>query len=323
MVSNIDENVSKVLDVLEKLHIKENTIVIFMTDNGPQQTRYVAGMRGRKGSVYNGGVRVPFYIRYPSLLKGNKEVDALTAHIDVAPTLATLCHAQLPTDRIIDGKNMLPLLMGESVDWDDRSLFFYWTRRYLELYTNIALRKGSFKLVGKANYSATPEQFELYNLNQDPYEQHNVVETKKRMSGEMKSELDMLFESLVKSDNLTNSPRIVIGSKFKNPVTLNRNDADGERDIWAQEEVYGFWRISIQEAGYYNFTFKFIQPVEASGQMSLEAGTSINKAISPVRTDVIRMNNVQLSKMDCDLRAIYSDGKKTIRPFYVEVEKIQ
>ncbi len=65
MVSNIDDNISRVLKKLDDLDISRNTVVIFMTDNGPQQSRYVAGMRGLKGSVYRGGVRVPLLIRYP------------------------------------------------------------------------------------------------------------------------------------------------------------------------------------------------------------------------------------------------------------------
>ena len=75
--------------------------MIFMTDNGPQQRRYVAGMRGLKGSVYRGGVRVPFFIRYPALKRTNTEIEETAAHIDVLPTLATICNAELP----LAGKN--------------------------------------------------------------------------------------------------------------------------------------------------------------------------------------------------------------------------
>ena len=127
MVTNIDDNVGKVLQKLDELKIADNTIVIFMTDNGPQQIRYVAGMRGRKGRVYQGGVRVPFYMRYPALLKADKDVETPAAHIDILPTLSQLCHVSVPADRKIDGRSLLPLLKGESVDWAGRPLFFYWT----------------------------------------------------------------------------------------------------------------------------------------------------------------------------------------------------
>ena len=83
-----------------------------MTDNGPQQSRYVAGMRGLKGSVYRGGVRVPLLIRYPGAGKGIKEIEATVAHIDLLPTIASICKASLPVDRKIDGIDLKPLITG-------------------------------------------------------------------------------------------------------------------------------------------------------------------------------------------------------------------
>jgi arylsulfatase A-like enzyme len=124
MVENIDDNVGKLLHKLDELNISENTLVIFMGDNGPQQPRYNAGMRGLKSSVYRGGVRVHFFIRYPALFEGNRDIYDTAAHIDVLPTLVQICNAELPDDRVIDGKSLLPIIKGEPVDWADRSLFF-------------------------------------------------------------------------------------------------------------------------------------------------------------------------------------------------------
>jgi arylsulfatase A-like enzyme len=169
MVSSIDDNLGKLFRKLDELKIADNTLVIFMTDNGPQQNRYVAGMRGLKSSVYRGGVRVPFYLKYPSKFGGNKNIETTSAHIDILPTLAEICKTKLPTDRIIDGKSLVPLLSGKQVDWTDRSLFFYWTRRYPELYNNISLQKGNFKLVGQTNYNAEIADFELYDIKIRPF----------------------------------------------------------------------------------------------------------------------------------------------------------
>ena len=175
MVTNIDENIGKLLRKLDELKISENTLVIFMTDNGPQQQRYVAGMKGLKGSVYRGGIRVPCYIRYPELLKGNSEVEINTAYIDIMPTIAEICHAELPSDRIIDGRSLLPLMYGKNSEWQGRPLFFYWSRKYPELYNNIALQKDNYKLVGHTGYDSDINGFELYDLAKDPYEQRNIV----------------------------------------------------------------------------------------------------------------------------------------------------
>ncbi len=146
MVACIDENLGRLFQKLKDLKIAENTIVIFMTDNGPQQYRYVGGMRGKKGSVYRGGIRVPLWIQYPEKYKGNTDIETNTAHIDILPTLAELCNAKLPPNRKIDGKSLVPLIEGKTVDWVNRSFFFYWTRRYPELYNNISVQQGDFKL---------------------------------------------------------------------------------------------------------------------------------------------------------------------------------
>jgi arylsulfatase len=164
MVTNIDLNIARVLDTLKKLEIDENTIVIFMTDNGPQQRRYVAGLRGLKSSVYRGGINVPFLVKYPALDIGNVDLDITSAHIDVLPTLAELCNVYVPNDRIIDGKSLVPLINDKPDEWKDRSLFFNWTRKYPELYNNMALQKGEYKLVAHADFNADINEFELYNL---------------------------------------------------------------------------------------------------------------------------------------------------------------
>ncbi len=322
MVSCIDENLGKLFAKLEELKIADNTIVIFMTDNGPQQTRYLAGMRGLKGSVYSGGVRVPFYLRYPAKYVGNKEINTTSAHIDILPTLAEICKVQLPEDRIIDGKSLVPLLDGKKFDWADRSLFFYWNRHYPELYNNIAIQKANYKLVGHTSYNAEITDFELFDIQFDPYEKTNLVNEKTDIARQLKTELDRLYGELITSENLVNPPRIVIGNKNENPVFLNRNDATGERGIWSQEEVYGKWLVSIAK-GTYNIRFRFLKPVEAGGQMYLETGTIVNQLkIEIGNTEIIEMKNVRLPGMNCDLTPFYSIGNKNIFPFWVELERI-
>ena len=322
MVTNIDDNVGKLLKKLEDLDIADQTLIIFMTDNGPQQTRYTSGMRGRKSDVYQGGVRVPFYIKYPSLFGKNKDVEIMAAHIDILPTLAQVCNVKLPVDRKIDGKSLVPLIMGEKVDWANRPLFFYWTRRYPELYYNMALRKGSYKLVGRTNYNAPIEDFELYNLEKDPFEQNNIVLENKKIANSLKEQLDETYNELITSENLVNQPRIIVGSRYENPVILNRNDAGGQRGIWAQEEIYGKWKVSI-EKGHYDIKFKFIKPVKANGRMYLEANTLVKQMLNEKEgTDIIEMKNVYFSEMDCDLIPFYTINSKNIFPFWVEMKKM-
>lgn len=322
MVTNIDDNLGKLFRRIDDLKIRDNTLVIFMTDNGPQQIRYLAGMRGWKGDVYRGGVRVPFYLRYPNLLERSKDIGTTAAHIDILPTLSQICNVELPQNRIIDGENLLPLINDEQISWADRSLFFYWTRSYPELYNNMALQKGNYKLVGRTDYNSAIENFQLFNIGDDPYEQNNIVLKNTEIAQNLKLELDGYYEELINSENLVTPPRIIVGSKDENPVILNRNDAGGERGIWAQEEIYGKWRVSIEE-GIYDIKFKFIKPVAANGKMYLETNTIINQKKNVFdNTDIIEMKNVHLPQMNCDLIPFYSIGTKNIFPFWVEMKKI-
>jgi len=322
MVSNIDDNVGKLMQTLEALELVENTVVIFMTDNGPQQVRYIAGMKGRKGSVYRGGVRVPFFLSYPAKFRGDRDINITAAHIDLLPTLAEICQAGLPSDVKIDGNSLVSLLQGKEKTFKDRSLFFYWTRKYPERYFNMALQRNTFKLVGHTDYNAPIHNFELFDIEKDPYEQKNLVKQHTGLAEELKSIMELWYHELITSENLVDPPRVPLGNQQANPVILNRNDAEGERGIWAQEEIFGKWRVRF-EAGNYNIRFKFIKPVERGGRMYLETDAIINqRIIAHEPGDIIEMNNVQLPAMECDLIPFYAIHGRQIFPFWVEVDKI-
>ncbi|MBT31591.1 MAG: arylsulfatase [Thalassobius sp.] len=322
MVSNIDDNLGKLFAKLDELKITDNTLIIFMTDNGPQQVRYVAGLRGKKSDVYCGGVKVPFFLKYPARFEGNRDIDIPAAHYDILPTLAQICHVEMPMDRSIDGKSLLPLLEGDDIIWENRTMFFYWTRKYPELYNNIAMQSGPYKLVGHADHNSPITDFELFKLDDDPYEQMNILGDNKGVAEALKSEFDRVYAELITSENIKNPPRIVVGDRHENPSILNRNDAGGSRGIWAQEEIYGKWRVTINE-GYYNIKFKFVNPVEVDGDMYLEAGSMVKKQKNKNEaTDMIVMKNIYFSQQDCDFKPFYQINGKNIFPFYVELDKV-
>ncbi len=322
MVTNIDDNVGRLMKKLDELKIAEKTVVIFMTDNGPQQRRYNAGMRGLKSSVYRGGVRVPFWIRYPGTNRTGIEIEASIAGIDLFPTLAEICNTGMPEGVKIDGISLAPALRGEKSMINERSLFFYWTRHSPELYTNIALQKDRYKLVGNTDFNSSINQFELFDVEKDPYEQNNIVIDNPGRAAELKRELDLLFTELSGSENLIDRPRIVIGTGDENPVFLNRNDADGEWGIWEQSEIHGFWRVLINE-GRYNLKFKFIEPVTEGGRMMVETGAFINQIKNDITgTDFIEMKDIKLPSIRCDLVPFYLVGTKRIFPLWLEIERI-
>ena len=318
MVTNIDDNLKKLFNKVDELGIKDNTIVIFMTDNGPQHARYVAGMKGRKSSVYNGGIRVPFFLRFPAMFSGNQEVNQITAHIDLLPTLSKLCNVEMPRDRKIDGRSFIPSINSEKLP--ERSFFSYWTRKYPELYNNIALQRGHFKLIGKTDYNSPIENFELYDTYHDPFEKNNLITQKKSIALSLKKEMHQTFLELVNSENLKNPPRIMLGSDFENPVYLNRNDAGGQRAVWNQEQAYSFWKVDINKEGLYDLKFKFLKPLPANGNMYLEIGQSIQQKFnSKDNLDLIEMKSVYLPKGFNDFTPFYMFQKGNYFPLYAEV----
>ena len=316
MVTNIDDNVGKLVSKLKELNIDQNTILIFMTDNGPQQFRYVSNLRGLKSSVYNGGIKVPFYLSYPKIHDAGLDIDNFSAHIDVLPSLLDLCDIETPKNIKIDGKNFL----NKSIE--ERSFFSYWTRKSPELYQNMSLNKGNYKLVGNTNYDSPIERFELFDIDNDPYEMENLIENKKELAIQMKLEMDNIYNELINSKNIKNKPRIIIGSEFENPTYLNRNDASGQRGIWAQNEIFGFWRIKAL-SGKYNFRFKFNNLNLTSGQMVIEVGNQVfSKKVEVDDNGYALMENIDLNEGEFDLTPFFRYERKNIFPFWVEIDRL-
>ena len=320
MVTNIDDNLGKLFQTLEENNMQENTLVIFLTDNGPQQRRYKGGFRGRKGNVYEGGIHVPCFMKLEGHFPSNKEVDIPAAHIDILPTILELCNITMDENIRIDGKSLLPLIQGDDVMWDNRPLFFYWQRSYPEPYRNVAVRKGDYKLVGHAPYTASLEDLELYNLEKDPYEQENILTSNKNRGRDLKSIFDNWYEEIMESPHLNEIQYIKVGSNKENPVILNRNDAKGEPGIWSQMEIYGYWDVEVVQEARYDFIFHFHKPLKESGNMNLRMGT-VKRTLHEdgEGTQKITMPDIHLEKGQYSVESWYSSQGRHILPFYIEI----
>lgn len=124
MCENIDDNVGRILAKLEELKLAENTIVLFSTDNGPNSARWNGGMKARKGSTDEGGVRVPLLVRWPGKIASGTSVREIAGAIDLPPTLAALTGTPRAGDKPLDGRDLSPLLLrGKDADWAERTLF--------------------------------------------------------------------------------------------------------------------------------------------------------------------------------------------------------
>jgi arylsulfatase A-like enzyme len=190
MIENIDDNFAVLLAKLREWGLEDNTLVIFLTDNGGTSgTRiYNAGMRGSKGSPYQGGTRVPSFWRWPAAFRGGVDCDALTAHIDIFPTLAEIAGAKLSDDvkRQVEGRSLLPLLRNPKAEWPDRYLVTHrgrwgWGQADQSKYPGSSIRNSRFTLV---------ENQELYDLKSDPGETTNVIDQHPDVVAELRAAYD-------------------------------------------------------------------------------------------------------------------------------------
>lgn len=170
MVSCIDHNVGRLLKTLEETGQSENTIVVFLTDNGPNGKRYNGNMRGAKGSVHEGGCRVPLFIKWPGKLKPH-DVDRIAAHVDLLPTLMGLCGIAFEQTQPLDGRSLVPLLTvkdGGVPDWPDRNLYTY--RRTGTGSIRGAIRNQRFRFV-------VEKQAQLYDMQVDSSQKTDISKT--------------------------------------------------------------------------------------------------------------------------------------------------
>ncbi|WP_074935406.1 arylsulfatase [Algibacter lectus] len=320
MVSNIDDNLKRLFQNLENIGIKDNTLVIFMTDNGHQHDRYAAGMRGRKSYVYEGGVRVPSFWSLPSQFKGNRDIKTPAAHYDVLPTLAELCHAPLPNNRILDGKSLLPLLNNETSNLENRTFARSWVRGGPEKYTNISIRKNQYKLVGNTEQTADINTFELYNIIKDPYEQDNMVTTHPIEAQSLKNEIDTWFNAMVSEKNFITEQPAIIGTIHENPTVLNINDAVFTRNKQLNQDVAA-WKIDVAQAGVYNIKIQLFQKNIDHLKLLLKIGdVEINKEIPSLKDGIIYIEKVTLEKGSTTLIPFITNKKGFyIKPFYTEI----
>ncbi|MBX7167102.1 MAG: arylsulfatase [Pirellulales bacterium] len=261
MVERIDRNVGRVLDRLAALGQAENTIVWFLTDNGPAQPRFNAGLRGSKGTVYEGGIRVPSLVRWPARIAPHTVIADPVAHLDVAPTLAAACGAKQQGPRPVDGINLLPRLVGEQpAAVEPRLLFFQWHRGDVpERYRACTVRGPRYKLVqsGGSFQQALPAElrWELYDLADDPFELEDIAARQPELVAEMRAAYDAWFDS-VRDERKFAPPRIFVGDPRENPVTLTRQDWRGPASGWTPKSQ-GHWEIDIREAGRYTVRVRF------------------------------------------------------------------
>jgi arylsulfatase A-like enzyme len=292
MIANIDENVGRLLARLRDLGLEENTLVIFMTDNGTSAgvdakgNGFNAGMRGFKGSEYEGGHRVPCFFRWPGHLDGGKDVAQLSAHIDILPTLIDLCRLPKPDQVVFDGTSLRPLLTGKGA-WPDRTLFVHSQRvDHPEKWRKCAVMTGRWRLVNGV---------ELYDLPADPAQAKDVAAAHPEVVAGLRKSYEAWWADI--SRRFDEYCEIVVGSEKENPTLLACHDWHGEKAPSGQDMVRegvianGFWAVEVARAGEYEVTLRqqpalaqFVIPAQTA---RLTIGTvDVASKVSPGATAV-------------------------------------
>lgn len=266
MITDIDQNVGRLFERLEALGLLENTLVLFMVDNGPNTRRFVGGYRGMKAEVYEGGIRSPLLAHWPAHLSPGVASDRIAAHIDLTPTILDAAGIEAPADLRFDGRSLMPLLRRESTTWPDRRLFIQTHRGDAPVrYHQFAARSQRWKLLNASGFDrdSLPGDpvFELYDLQNDPYELENVAAQFPDTLRNLIAAYDAWFDDVghTRPDNYA-PPRIVIDPSVENPTVLTRQDwrYPGTHGVngWARDAL-GYWLVDVEQEGPYTLDVRF------------------------------------------------------------------
>ncbi len=284
MVANIDENFGRLLGVLDRSGLRENTLVLFFGDNGPQQARFNGGLRGRKSWTYEGGIRVGAFMQWPARWPTAKKIDSIAAHIDIAPTLLAAAGVAVPATPKFDGVNLMPLLDGDASDWPERTLFFQCHRGLTpKPFQNTAVVTDRYKLVGypgtfgREDLDVSGQPIcELYDIPADPGESNDLAAGMPDRLAHLQAAYEKWFSDVRSPRNF--KPGIIhIGNDAENPVRLCRYQDGNYRD-----GIPRGWTIKVERGGKYRFTINR-GPLE--GQGSLHVLWLGYETVSPVAAD--------------------------------------
>jgi uncharacterized sulfatase len=189
-IQELDWSVGQILDTLDGLGLADRTLVLFTSDNGPWWQGDPGSARGRKLHIFEGGFRVPFIATWPGVIPPGRTSREMSMNFDLFPTCLRLAGVPLPQDRIIDGRDIMPLLSGESASPHD-TLLFYDTRKL------VGLRHQRWKYylrytTDNAAYWPLRQGPFLFDLDMDPRESYSLIESEPELAGELAAMLEAL-----------------------------------------------------------------------------------------------------------------------------------
>lgn len=256
MCENIDWNVGRISDKLDEWQVANNTIVIYFCDNGPNGNRFNGGMKGRKGSTDEGGVRSPLIVRWPAKIESGTRIREIGAAIDLLPTLAELCDVSLARPQSaekkqLDGKSLAPALVGGKLAWDDRQIVSFWRGK-------ASVRNQRFRL---------GDQGGLYDISADPGQRNDVAAKHPQVVAALNKTKQQFLDEIAAGYDQDERPFLIGHETFKF-TQLPARDATGSGGIKRSNKypncsyLYNWTKKSEQ--------IKFEGLVAASGRYSVD-----------------------------------------------------
>jgi arylsulfatase A len=326
MVENMDDNIGRLLEKLEELNIAENTIVIFFSDNGPNTDRYNGSMKGRKGSVDEGGVRVPFYIKWPEQIKPSTTLQ-LAQDIDIMPTLIGLCGLKYDPEKPFDGIDLSGIINGKQKTFD-RLIFSRQGNQNLEE-CNSSVRNNTYRLV------LTWKDTLLYNLNNDPEQKNDISLIEKTTTSSMLDQL--ISHNMALISNYQSVTTIEAGFGGESSFTLPVQDAalsgkikyssihpnQSHTESWIQNGDSILWTLNINNKGTYRVEMQYgctagetgsqMALITSSGSVPFRMSEPFESTVLPDKDYVKRSESVERTWSWMDVGTVtLNEGKEEI-----------
>lgn len=331
-ITNIDYNFGRLTTKLKELGLEENTMVIFLSDNGAaggDMTGWPQKLRGKKASVYEGGIRVPCVFRWPDEFKGGTKIDRISAYIDLMPTALEAAGVAPPQGIKFDGISLLPLLKGQPENYLDRTIIIQWHQGLNpQMYRSFTVFNQRFKLVQavggfqrSGKYLIDEYKYELFDIAKDQLERNNVSSEHPEVVLEMKKQYEEWFWDVIKERG-PDPQEIFIGSPHENPCRLMASGSFVEQD-----EIPNFgtgeWPSRVIKSGKYNIKMMFLKGLKSGGNLHFRFGDAkfdeiVEKGITECNLGDIYLEN------GCDwLEGYVSSNGKRIIPTYIDLEYLE
>lgn len=263
MCENIDWNVGRLMERLKALRLEENTIVLYFHDNGPNSWRWNGGMKGRKGSTDDGGVRSPLFIRWPGKIEPGKNIASISAAIDLLPTLTDLAGIDPLVKKPLDGMSLKPLLLENQPAWPDRMIFSHWDGK-------VSVRTQKYRL---------DQSRKLFDMQRDQGQRQNIENQMLPVAEKLSAEVQRWREEVLSELPTSDTRSFPLGHPDTRYTQLPARDGQPHGNIkrsnrfpnasfftnWIHVEDKISWNIEVVESGDFEVVLYYTCPQKDAG----------------------------------------------------------